>query len=147
MCKPDQLILITRPGRKPLQLPEQRRLLFLRSELRTLHAQVLKDLFGGCVPDVVYELQSAPPRDRVRWIDDDSKKRQHVFYVSRLGKLDPAVLAKWNPVLCQLDLEVKGMSARAKQDCDLAVGHSLVPQLVDALRDKPRLLVLVAGAD
>src|SRR5687768_5161120 len=50
-------------------------------------------------------------------------------------------------MLAELDLEIERMRARTKQDGDLAQRNTLIAQLRNPLRDEPRLLVFVAGAD
>src|SRR5215204_3216026 len=99
-----QLLLITRPRRETVQLPEERLLCLRRAILPALDPEVFEYLVDGRVADTVEQLQRAEPRERVRRVRDDAQEGERVLDVRRLGELDAAVLAERDAVLAQLDL-------------------------------------------
>src|SRR4030095_14719145 len=108
---------------------------------------MIQYLIDRCIANVVDQLERAKPRESVRGFHDQAQEGQRVFDMGGFGEPDPAELAKGNPVLSQLDLEIKRVRAGTKQHGNLAQRFACVEQLLDSLRNEARLCVLVAGAD
>src|SRR5262249_2212222 len=147
MSEADQLFLVAGFRRKLLELFEQIAFRPGGSIFSFLDAQVSQNLFDRDVADIFDELERAAPRRCIGRIRNDAQERKDVLDVGRFGEFDSAILAKWNPVPCELDLQIEGMRAGAKQHSDLAERHAVLAKFLDALGHEPGLLVLVARAD
>ncbi len=87
------------------------------------------------------------PRDGVARVGEDAQVRERVLDVRGLDELEPAALDERDVVAGQLELEVEGVEAGAKEHRDLGQRHALLAQLENALADEARLEVLVLGGD
>src|SRR3989454_2429088 len=98
-------------------------------------------------PDALDQQQQPVPADRVARVLDHAQVREEVLDVGRLDELEPASLHERDVPPRELDLQVERVEAGAEQDGDVSQRHSLLPQFQNALRDEPRLRVLVHRLD
>src|SRR3989442_1137592 len=115
--------------------------------VRLLRQDGLDERLALLRPDALDQQQQPVPADRVVRVLDHAQVREDVFDVSRLIELDPASLHERDVPPREFDLQVERVEAGAEQDGDLPQGHAFLPQFQDALRDEPRLRVLVRRCD
>ncbi len=87
------------------------------------------------------------PAHRIKRIRDDSHMGQQILDMGRFDKLHPTALNKGKPLARQLDFQVEGMEARAKQDRHFTQRHPFFAKLKNLLRNESRLRMFSSRFD
>ena len=114
-----------------------------RDGIPSARLQQLDRRARGRVADAGEEQQDAEPAHLVARVLENAQEREHVLHVRRLEELEPAPFLERDLPIRELDLEIRGHVAGAKEHGHFAQRRALLVQLENAIDHPARLLVLV----
>jgi hypothetical protein len=118
-----------------------------RSKVPTRSGEMRQSIAGRRGADAWQELQHAERGDGVSRVLDPSQYAQHIFDMSRLKELQPAVLYEWGTAAPEFNLELVAMVARTEQHSLSFQVNACLAVLQDTLNDVLDLCCFIGRYD